>query len=137
MAEGHSSAGAPPMASGSASSSPLKLTLRELNIHAELSVEEFKNELRDGNVLVLIGGKGHIVHYDKLIATGSTKFTSRNGGLFDVEVQRKLRVRKGYAKQPPRSCEYILDLTPPTDGDDAVELVEKLSCSDGYVFFCH
>ena len=130
----------PEKTSGSATSSPLKnnpRTPRELERHAERSIEDFKNELRNGDVLVLIDDKVHLVHYDRLRATGSAKFTPHKGGLFDPNIQQKLRVRKGYNQQLPLGCAYIIDLTPPTEGDDAIEFLRLLSCSDGYVFFCH
>jgi hypothetical protein len=45
--------------------------------------------------------------------------------------QAKLKRRHGFFRGLPQGVKYILDLTPPYEGDEAVELISDLSCSSG------
>lgn len=74
--------------------------------------------------------KAHRVHSQKLLATGSQKFRDL---LLDDWKQHRMRKAKGYRNKEalPPGIEYILDLTPPDEGDEAVELISDLSCSPG------
>ena len=67
------------------------------------------------------------VHSDKLLATGSKKFKE----LLSEWPQSKFKRRNGYASGLPTGIKYILNLTPPDEGDEAVELTTELSCSPG------
>jgi hypothetical protein len=71
--------------------------------------------------------KVHRVHSERLLQTGSTKFQE----LFSDWSQAKMRRRKGHFNNLPPGVMYILDLTPPDEGDEAVELTTELSCSTG------
>jgi hypothetical protein len=76
-----------------------------------------------------LSSKNHRVHSEKILATGSGVFQKL---LSDRAQQRALK-RAGYnSSNPlPTGIKYVLDLTPPDEGDDAVELISNLSCSHG------
>jgi hypothetical protein len=71
--------------------------------------------------------KTHLVHSEKLLATGSKMFED----LLSDWRQHRMRKRKGYQNGLPEGIKYILDLTPPDEGDEAVDLTSELSCSLG------
>jgi hypothetical protein len=80
-----------------------------------------------------VTSKPHRVHSSKLLATGSAKFRE----LLSNEIkQRRMRARNGFASKAtlPPGIKYVLDLTPPDEGDEAVLLISELSCSAG---ICH
>jgi hypothetical protein len=74
-----------------------------------------------------LGGEKFRVHSEKLLATGSSKFKE----LYSEWPQAKFKRRNGFAKGLPTGISYILDLTPPDEGNEAVELITELSCSPG------
>ncbi|KAI9742700.1 MAG: hypothetical protein M1818_003841 [Claussenomyces sp. TS43310] len=69
----------------------------------------------------------HIVHSSRLLATGSSKFAEMLG---DWQ-QHRIRGRRKMRGTLPSGIKYILDLTPPEEGDEAVELTADLSCTLG------
>jgi hypothetical protein len=76
-----------------------------------------------------LSSKNHLVHSEKLLATGSAVFQK----LLSNQAQQRAQKRAGYTSTnpPPAGIKYILDLTPPDEGDEAVELTSNLSCSPG------
>jgi hypothetical protein len=66
------------------------------------------------------------VHSEKLLATGSKKFEE----LLSESYQAKSK-RRNFPKGLPKGVTYVLDLTPPSDGDEAAALIAELSCSAG------
>ena len=99
--------------------------------------------MEDGDTLVFIKYPGnttyvdrtgfihpdfHRVHSSKLIATGSEKFKKL---LTDEWTQHRSTKRVGLLGKLPPGVKYILDLTPPDEGDEAIELTSELSCSNG------
>ena len=110
------------------------------------SIEYTKSLLEDGDTLVFIKYPGdinvydptgshlkpqsHRVHSQKLLATGSSKFTKL---LSDDWKQHLMRKRNGFLNKDalPSDVTYVLDLTPPDEGDEAVDLTSDLSCSVG------
>ena len=74
-----------------------------------------------------LASKTHLVHSEKLLATGSKFFEMQ---LKDSRQQR-VRKRTGFHNGLPEGIKYILDLTPPDEGDAAVDLTSELSCSVG------
>lgn len=74
-----------------------------------------------------ITGTPHQVHSHKLLATGSEKLKEHFGSTkqFRVQARKKLRNRL------PPGIKYVIDLTPPDEGDEAVNLTTDLSCSLG------
>jgi hypothetical protein len=109
------------------------------------AIEYSKSLLLEGDTLVVIqypndrdlydpaGFKvsktNHHVHSSKLLATGSQVFQK----LLGERAQQRARKRAGYGppNELPPGVKYILDLTPPDEGDDAVDLISNLSCSPG------
>jgi len=110
------------------------------------SIEYTKSLLQEGDTLVFIKYPGdinvydttgihlkpqtHRVHSEKLLATGSEKFAKL---LSDDWKQHLMRKRNGYVNKEalPTGITYVLDLTPPDEGDEAVDLISDLSCSAG------
>jgi hypothetical protein len=74
-----------------------------------------------------IGGESFKVHSEKLLGTGSKVFEK----LFSEWEQTKFRRRNGFVQGLPIGIKYILNLTPPDEGDEAVNLTAELYCSVG------
>jgi hypothetical protein len=120
-----------------------KLSKKELAKRDREAVAYSKALLVEGDTLVYITYPGeikrfdpsgfevmatpHRVHSAKLLATGSVKFRE----MFNPRKQNQLLQRKNLAGHLPPGVKYVLDLTPPDEGDDAVELLSDLSCSPG------
>ncbi|KAH8594474.1 hypothetical protein B0O99DRAFT_178743 [Bisporella sp. PMI_857] len=125
---------------------PMPTTIAELYSRDWSGIEFSRSLLNTGDTLVFIkhpGGKAvydpsgyhlknekHIVHSDKLLATGSSKFKKL---LQDDWKQHLMRKRNGYLNKEalPTGIKFVLDLTPPDEGDEAVDLISELSCSPG------
>ncbi|RFU24500.1 hypothetical protein B7463_g11839, partial [Scytalidium lignicola] len=103
-----------------------------------------KSLLTEGDTMVFISYPSKVWTYDSLgfqrakyrtvksenlLKTGSTVFTR----LLSDTVQTRIRKQKGYTEDGdlPNGIKYIIDLTPPNEGDEAVELISELSCSIG------
>lgn len=73
--------------------------------------------------------KYRMVNSENLLKTGSKVFAR----LLSEPEQARIRRRKGYTEDGdlPKGVKYVLDLTPPDEGDEAVELISELSCSLG------
>ncbi|KAL4925124.1 uncharacterized protein BDV17DRAFT_272906 [Aspergillus undulatus] len=67
---------------------------------------------------------GHRIHSVKLLATGSPVLKQ----LFEPTTQERNIKRRGGL---PEGIKYIIDLTPPSEGEDAVLLLTELSCPLG------
>jgi hypothetical protein len=74
-----------------------------------------------------ISATPHRVHSSRLLATGSKVFEKLLGPTDQFRILR----RKKLMKTLPRGISFVLDLTPPDEGDEAVELTAELSCSFG------
>ena len=74
-----------------------------------------------------IGRESFKVHSEKLLGTGSKVFEK----LFSDWEQTKFRRRNGFVQGLPLGTKYILNLTPPDEGDEAVDLIAELYCSVG------
>ncbi|KAI9770564.1 MAG: hypothetical protein M1840_003154 [Geoglossum simile] len=68
----------------------------------------------------------HRMHSERLKATGSVYFIDALGPTKQFRTVRRRRL----ANLPP-GIKYVIDLTPPEEGDTAVELTTELSCSNG------
>lgn len=66
----------------------------------------------------------HRIHSEKLLATGSAYFKR----LFNLQMQTRVRKRRGLTGKLPDGIRYILDLTPPILEEDAVIFLTELSC---------
>lgn len=86
---------------------------------------------QDGNYFNPAGldnlNQPHRVHSSRLLATGSEKFKK----LFEPTYQYRILRRLKLVNRLPSGVKYVLDLTPPDEGDEAVELTANLSCSYG------
>lgn len=51
--------------------------------------------------------------------------------LFGSTYQFRILRRRGLVGKLPENVEHVIDLTPPTEGDDAVYLMTELCCSEG------
>lgn len=107
------------------------------------AVEYSKSVLDQGDTLVLIKYPNdkpaydvtgfplsnlHRVHSENLLATGSEVFKFRlNNEWFNHRAAKKAGVFPGL----PDGIKYVIDLTPPEEGDDALQLTADLSCSAG------
>lgn len=69
------------------------------------------------------------VHSKKLLATGSAKFADMLNPTHQFRVQR----RRKLAKSLPDGIKYVLDLTPPSEGDDLVFQMTQLSLTPGII----
>ncbi|KAL7921142.1 hypothetical protein ACQKWADRAFT_296375 [Trichoderma austrokoningii] len=69
------------------------------------------------------------VHSEKLLATGSAKFAEMLNPTYQFRIQR----RRKLAKSLPEGVKYVLDLTPPSEGDDLVFQVTQLSLTPGII----
>jgi hypothetical protein len=74
-----------------------------------------------------ISAAPHRVHSSRLLATGSKMFAK----LLSPTNQYRIVRRKKLVGNLPPGIKYVLDLTPPDEGDEAVELTSELSCSLG------
>ncbi|KAI0409531.1 hypothetical protein F4802DRAFT_544377 [Xylaria palmicola] len=95
-----------------------------------------------GDTLVVVGfPAGHFVDCDgykwttkeflmdsgQLLATGSSEFARRLSP--EAQAQAKRRLQRLSTSHP--GAKYVLDLTPPAEGDELASLVARLSLSDG------
>ena len=119
------------------------MTAEELAERDRQAVAYSRAQLREGDTLVIIQypdnceifdstgfrmeGQRFRVHSEKLLATGSAKFSK----LLSKWEQSKAVRRNGFSKGLPIGIKYVLDLTPPNEGDEAVDLLSELSCSMG------
>jgi hypothetical protein len=69
----------------------------------------------------------HRVHSRALLQTGSSVFKK----YFEPRYQTRLRKRRGFAGNLPDGIKYVIDLTPATEGDDALIFMTELSCPLG------
>jgi len=120
-----------------------RFTAEELHERDQKAVEYTKSMLSDGDTLVYITypqgtipyhptgfaltKATHCVHSDNLRRTGSRYFSK----MLEDWPQHRLRKRHGFLHGLPAGIKYILDLTPPDEGDEAVILTTDLSCSLG------
>ena len=127
----------------SSTKSPKRMTSVELDERDRNAVAYSKAQLSEGDTLVLIqyptdcevfdatgfkmGGERFRVHSQKLLATGSKVFEK----LFSEWEQTKFRRRNGFLGGLPFGINFVLNLTPPDEGDEAVNLIAELYCSPG------
>ncbi|OAQ86823.1 hypothetical protein VFPBJ_00863 [Purpureocillium lilacinum] len=67
------------------------------------------------------------VHSERLLATGSSKFADMLGPTYQFRIQRR---RKMVNKMPP-GVKFLVDLTPPSEGDELVFQMTELSLTPG------
>ncbi|KAJ4270321.1 hypothetical protein NW762_002000 [Fusarium torreyae] len=69
------------------------------------------------------------VHSSKLLETGSSKFADMLGPTYQFRIQR----RRKMVNKMPEGIKYLLDLTPPSEGDDLVFQMTELSLTPGII----
>ncbi|UKZ73771.1 hypothetical protein TrVFT333_001421 [Trichoderma virens FT-333] len=69
------------------------------------------------------------VHSEKLLATGSAKFAEMLNPTYQFRIQRRRKLTKSL----PEGIKYVLDLTPPSEGDELVFQVTQLSLTPGII----
>lgn len=69
------------------------------------------------------------VHSEKLLATGSSKFAEMLSPTYQFRIQRRRKLTKSL----PEGIKYVLDLTPPSEGDDLVFQMTQLSLTPGII----
>lgn len=69
----------------------------------------------------------HRIHSRKLLETGSEVLKE----LFRPRNQARVRKRYGLTNEMPSGVKYAIDLTPPSEGDEAVIFMTELSCPMG------
>ena len=67
------------------------------------------------------------VHSEKLLATGSSKFSEMLRPTYQFRIQR----RRKMVNKLPEGVKYLLDLTPPSEGDELVFQMTELSLTPG------
>ena len=67
------------------------------------------------------------VHRNKFLELDSPFFEKA----FGPNAQRNFMRRRGLVGKLPEGIKYVLDLTPPTEGEEAVYLTTELCCSEG------
>ncbi|KAF4987396.1 hypothetical protein FGRMN_10393 [Fusarium graminum] len=69
------------------------------------------------------------VHSGKLLETGSSKFTEMLNSTYQFRIQR----RRKMVNRLPEGIKYLLDLTPPSEGDDLVFQMTELSLTPAII----
>lgn len=69
------------------------------------------------------------VHSEKLLATGSSKFAD----MFQPTYQFRILRRRKLVNQLPEGVKYVVDLTPPSEGDEMVFQITELSLTPGII----
>ena len=107
-----------------------------------------KSMLIEGDTLVLIKNPRGNIAYDatgfplatklrvqsrNLLATGSPKFKK----MFEPIQQARYRRTNKLTRDTdlPLGVQYVIDLSPPDEGDDAVEQISNLSCPKGIIYW--
>ncbi|MCJ1252253.1 hypothetical protein MMC24_000057 [Lignoscripta atroalba] len=67
------------------------------------------------------------VHKQKFLALNSSFFEKA----FGYTAQHRILRRRGLVGKLPPGVKYVLDLTPPTEGEEAVYITTQLCCSEG------
>ncbi|KAF7162592.1 hypothetical protein CNMCM6106_009462 [Aspergillus hiratsukae] len=79
------------------------------------------------SVLTARGYIPHRIHSQKLLETNSSFFRK----LFNPRTQARIVKRRGLTGGLTNGLKYAIDLTPPTEGEDAVITITELSCPLG------
>jgi hypothetical protein len=70
-----------------------------------------------------------LVHSEKLLKTGSSKFAEMLGPTYQFRIQRRRRM----VNKMPEGVKFLLDLTPPNEGDELVFQMTELSLTPGLI----
>ncbi|WQF83484.1 hypothetical protein CDEST_08498 [Colletotrichum destructivum] len=111
-------------------------------------LHDIKNELHEGDTLVFVDFPPHTqlseradcfcyawnsvqfrMHSERLLGTGSSKFAE----MLNPTYQFRIRRRRKLVKSLPDGVKYVLDLTPPTEGDELVFQMTEVSLTPGII----
>ena len=70
----------------------------------------------------------HRVHSEKLLATNSKVFKEK---IESTWLQHRAAKRAGVLNNLPEGIRFVIDLTPPEEGEEALQLTAELCCSEG------
>ena len=81
------------------------------------------------------GYHSYIQRYDAPLLVQAQNLLKLGSSFFETEIkptrQHRLLRRRGLAGKLPSGIKYVLDLTPPTEGEEAVYLTTELCCPKG------
>ncbi|KAJ3475687.1 hypothetical protein NLG97_g9372 [Lecanicillium saksenae] len=69
------------------------------------------------------------MHSERLLSTGSSKFSDMLNPTYQFRIQRRLKM----VNKLPEGVKYVLDLTPPAEGDEMVFQITELSLTPGII----
>ncbi|KAL2876383.1 hypothetical protein SGCOL_008383 [Colletotrichum sp. CLE4] len=114
--------------------------------YCQFLLHDIENELNKGDTLIFVDFPTPVkpadsvdcfiyawnsvrfrMHSKKLLATGSSKFAEMLNPTYQFRVQRRRKI----AKNLPSGIKYVLDLTPPSEGDDLVFQMTEASLTPG------
>lgn len=70
-----------------------------------------------------------VIHSATILSLSSENFDFDKA--MGPTAQHRVKRRRGLVGQLPSHVKYVLDLTPPSEGEDAAHLLSELSCSEG------
>ncbi|OHE95727.1 hypothetical protein CORC01_09011 [Colletotrichum orchidophilum] len=116
--------------------------------YSQFLLHDIQNELNEGDTLIFVDFPAPMNTADsvdcfiyawnsvrfrmpseKLLSTGSSKFAEMLNPTYQFRVQRRRKI----AKNLPPGIKYVLDLTPPSEGDDLVFQMTEASLTPGII----
>ncbi|KAK2065057.1 hypothetical protein LY76DRAFT_531912 [Colletotrichum caudatum] len=125
-----------------------EMTYAEERRYSQVMLHDIQGELFEGDTLVFVDfptpskpsagvdcylyawNSVHFrMHSQKLLDTGSTKFSEMLNPTYQFRVQR----RRKLVNKLPEGVKYVLDLTPPSEGDELVFQMTETSLTPGII----
>ncbi|KAK2025469.1 hypothetical protein LX32DRAFT_665932 [Colletotrichum zoysiae] len=125
-----------------------EMTYAEERRYSQVMLHDIQGELLEGDTLVFVDfptpsepsagvdcylyawNSVHFrMHSQKLLDTGSTKFSEMLNPTYQFRVQR----RRKLVNKLPEGVKYVLDLTPPSEGDELVFQMTETSLTPGII----
>ncbi|EFQ33222.1 hypothetical protein CGRA01v4_08724 [Colletotrichum graminicola] len=124
------------------------MTYNEERHYSQFILHDIQSELYEGDTLVFVDFPTHSepsagvdcylyawnsvhfrMHSQKLLDTGSSKFSEMLNPTYQFRVQR----RRKLVDKLPEGIKYVLDLTPPSEGDELVFQMTEASLTPGII----
>ncbi|KAK1596348.1 uncharacterized protein LY79DRAFT_509553 [Colletotrichum navitas] len=124
------------------------MTYNEERRYSQFILHDIQGELYEGDTLVFVDFSTHSepsagidcylyawnsvhfrMHSQKLLDTGSSKFSEMLNPTYQFRVQR----RRKLVNKLPEGVKYVLDLTPPSEGDELVFQMTEVSLTPGII----
>ncbi|GKT45596.1 uncharacterized protein ColSpa_05777 [Colletotrichum spaethianum] len=124
------------------------MTHREGRRYSQFILHDIKSELHEGDTLIFIdfpvpsrpsetvdcyfyawNSVQFRMHSEKLLGTGSSKFAEMLNPTYQFRIQR----RRKLVNRLPEGIKYVLDLTPPSEGDELVFQMTEVSLTPGII----